>query len=340
MNVNTSVSSSNIQNYSPNFKGNLAAKLTEVIPDTKVCKNLTKLDKRAFNVYAISKKYALGVTPQDINELSKFDGGEFVVQSYEFLCKKMGIPQSIRPPVVPTKIEGEMLMAYSPAVNLIAYDPNKISNFGKHKVFSMIRHEFQHFLQNTQILRHEIIGKKSVDLYTKNFIEANKNSAKCIAEKYSKEDIVEAYLSSRDENTGRLLKVKEFLDNNNTDGFNKLFDDLGEVYRKELVQLRANTISVLGEIKEDSSLTPKIQKYLDEFNEIGYLKPDGQIDYKVYLNTKTEQDAMKAQIQAEFEFIGEPCFMRYAKRSILESLEREQTIKIMNAVGDDLLTKK
>lgn len=340
MNINTSVSPCNVQNYSPNFKGNLAAKLTDVIPGTKACKNLTELDKRAFNTYAIVKKYALGVTPQDINELSKFDGGEFVVQSYEFLCKKMGISQSIRPPVMPAEIEGEMLMAYSPSVNLIVYDSNKITNLGKHKVFSMIRHEFQHFLQNTQILRHETIGKKAVDLNTQNFIEANKNSAKYIAEKYSKEDIVEAYLSSRDENTGRLLKAKEFLDNNNTDGFNKLFDDFGEVYRKELVQLRDNTVSVLGEIKENSSLTPKIQKYLDEFNEVGYLKPGGQIDYKVYMNTKIEQDAIKAQGQAEFEFSGEPCFMRYAKRSILESLENEQTIKIIDAVGDDLLTKK
>lgn len=86
-----SYSTNNYKNVSKtSFQGLKPEQLLEVIPNTKVCKNLTHLDKHVFQQYIASKPFKSGVTPDEFAELSKSSGADFILNTYELLTKKFG----------------------------------------------------------------------------------------------------------------------------------------------------------------------------------------------------------------------------------------------------------
>ena len=82
----------------PSFGGSAVQELTAIIPNTKVAKNLTQLDRNAFSYYIYARKFPNGITAEDIKSISKFEGSEFMIQAYELLTKKLGLSPDIRPP--------------------------------------------------------------------------------------------------------------------------------------------------------------------------------------------------------------------------------------------------
>ena len=79
----------NTKSYTPQFKGNMAKLWLTPIKDTKVGKDLTELDKYAFQTYVNCKQFHVGITQEEINKLSKFDGKEFFTASFDYLTQKL-----------------------------------------------------------------------------------------------------------------------------------------------------------------------------------------------------------------------------------------------------------
>lgn len=188
-----------VSNSSPAFNGNIS-KLLEVIPDTKVSKNLTELDKNLFLSYVTSKKYSMGVTPEDISSVTKYDRNEFISKSYDLLTQKLGIPEYVRPPVFPSKLPNQLMLGYSPLYNAILVDPEKIKNTSKLNIFGLLRHELQHFIQNSRIFRHEEIGEKAIDKISEKFVQTQKQILKMLLENNSVEKLRSEY--------GKILKAQ------------------------------------------------------------------------------------------------------------------------------------
>lgn len=153
----------NTKSYTPQFKGNMAKLWLTPIKDTKVGKDLTELDKYAFQTYVNSKQFHVGITQEEINKLSKFDGEEFFTASFDYLTKKLGIKKSTRPNLVFTQFPSDGRMAYTPINNSIMVDLKKCSSATKAQNFAGIRHELQHFLEISMIMRHEELGTKAID---------------------------------------------------------------------------------------------------------------------------------------------------------------------------------
>lgn len=331
----------NIHSVSPNvsspaFTGFNVSKLTEVIPDTKVCKNLTQLDKSALHFYIDAKSYRMGISPKEVAELNKHDGCDFILKSYDLLTKKLGFGENIRPALYLQEIPGEARAMYSNLVNVIYVDPVKMEKLNKTEMFGFLRHELQHYIQNIRVLRHEEFGPKSIDLAVQKYFETERNMMLHVCTQFSDQDIHNLAFSQNQQNpvllVQTIMNAKRCLMTNDMYGFNKICENTTESYRKQLTNLRDNIINELGVIKKDSSLTPKIENDFKELTEMGYFNPDGTINNVKYAESKIENEAYNAQGAASFEFSQEPCFIHFIKNQYKRDLQDETTLKFLNDV--------
>ena len=313
----------------PSFGGSAVQELTAIIPNTKVAKNLTQLDRNAFSYYIYARKFPNGITAEDIKSISKFEGSEFMIQAYELLTKKLGLSTDIRPPFsgVP-QIKGDALGAYMPTTNMIVVDMQKMQNLkiSKGNIFGFIRHELQHFLQNAAVLRHETIGEQAIEKMKTNYINAEKATA-INAVKMLPMEQLEQMLANNTEALTHIRMVKDCLEKGTLEDLEPYYEKMGKEYTQNLINLRQKLIDKLGLIKKDSNQTKKIQGYFNEFDKIGYYNSDGQVNLAKYLKSKIEQEAILSQLQAQFEYSQEPCFMHYAKTGFLKSLENPESLK-------------
>ncbi len=323
----------NSYNSNVNFTGINISKLTEFLPDTKVSKGLTQLDKNFFQTYIEMPKYKINITPQEIDKLSEFEGEEFFTKSYELLTQKLGLPDSILPPLIKADLSGKgnAFMAYLPVNNIIALDPKRLAGQKKIDIFSLLRHELQHFNQNLQIFRHEEIGKKAIDTLTEKFIEQEKNTLKILSSQFSQDQMLEL-VKANGGDTDYIKTYFKLSEANDKKGLDNLFNRAGEQYKEQVTDLRNKIISAAGEIKKDSSLTPKIQAIYDEFNTIGYFNPDGSLDYLKYFNSGIEKDAIMAQTMAGFQFSKEGCFMKFAKAQFNEGTNTKEVQELLETI--------
>lgn len=320
--------------YNTSFKGsNIPAKILEIIPDTKVCKNLRKIDKVCFQEYVNFKTHRLGITAEDIAELSKYEELEdFILASYELLTEKMGLSQEIRPALYFLPVKTKTPMAYSAIENIIIVDPEQCIGFNNTQKFSGLRHELQHYVQNTQMLRHETIAPKAINAMVTQYTNVQKSSVINLIEN----NLINELLTSGQLNPQQLEffnKARTFLTNKDIESFNNLFTDISASYREQLQALTAKITDSLGVIKADSSLTPRIQKVFEEFQNVGYYKKDGNIDYKKYFDTFIENEAMQQQTYAEFEFSQEPCFVKFMKNTIDNLFNDKNNKQMLEDIG-------
>ena len=96
MQILASNKSNNIQFQS----SQLVKELTRVIPDTKVCKNLTVVDRKAFYSYIYTMQFKMKTTAEEIKKLFSFDGDEFFNKAYLFLAQKLNISEELIPPII------------------------------------------------------------------------------------------------------------------------------------------------------------------------------------------------------------------------------------------------
>lgn len=333
MKVNNISTVNNLQpiKKEPSFSANYYEKLNRIIPNTKVFKNLRVIDASAFQAYVSSKSYKIGVTADEVAALEKFDKEEFIQKSYEFLMNKMGLKNSICPPIAPAKFQ-EFDMGYSFLENVIYYNVDKVNVLSKGKLFSALRHEMQHMNQNYMVLRHEKFGPLAIDAYTKRFIFENKKGFKDLLKVHSIDELEKIFSQIDSPNAQFSLEVLKSLKNGDVERYNGLFDMYGDIYKQSLMQLREKIINNFGVINNDSALTPKVEKYFNEFKELGYYDAEGKIDYNKYLDSFIESDAIAAQIRAKFEFSQEPCFMKFMKDDIYKTIQESEFNKIMQSI--------
>ena len=303
-------------------------KLTEVIPDTKVSKNLTPLDRNMFRAYIDSKPYIMGISPKEIAELNKFDGADFVLNSYDLLTKKLGFSQNIRPALYMSEIPGEAKAMYTNMLNVIYVDPKKMEKMNKTEMFGFLRHELQHFIQNLKILRHEELGPKA------KYFENEKRAMMQICTQCSEQDIYNLAMANPNPQMfyQNVMNAKRCLAVNDMRGLDNICGKSTEEYRKQMTDYRNNVVKIFGIIKKDSSLTPKIESDFKELNSVEYINSDGTIDSLKYTASKIENEACDAQGAASFEYSQEPCFIQFAKKQIPRMFEDKVTSKLINDV--------
>ncbi len=310
-----------------NFQGAPFAKLFEVIPDTKVCKNLTEADKKAFHAYLVLKKFTMGISPEEVKQLEKFDGDDFILNSYEFLTKKLGLDESVRPVLMFYPIANQSKMAYVPLQNIIFVDKAKLNDLKKGEIFGYIRHELQHYLQNSSVLRHETYGKMALDEYTKSFISAQRQLMEQNFLKMSADELINSGMLASEDSLAKIEYLKTLYAKNDTQAIDAFYKEMGEGYRGELEAIRDVIINKFGVIKDDSAQTEKIGKYFDEFKSSGYYNADGTIDTLKYLNSGIELEALSTQSMASSEFFN-ICPVREIKNEMLEAVKDPDIQKI------------
>lgn len=309
----------NTKSYTPQFKGNMAKLWLTPIKDTKVGKDLTELDKYAFQTYVNSKQFHVGITQEEINNLSKFDGKEFFTASFDYLTKKLGIKKSTRPNLVFTQFPSDGRMAYTPINNSIMVDLKKCSSATKAQNFAGIRHELQHFLEISMIMRHEELGQKAIDsmvvshenslinMFKHLLVDASEQEISAVAETTSNpEEFVEMILEALNGNSD---KIVEEIHTSSTE------------FEKSLNAFRESLIKDMGKIQKDSALTPKIEEYYKGFSN-SYHNADGSIDMEKYVNTSTEEEAMLAETCARKEFENpKACLLKQIKDELLDEIK-------------------
>ena len=304
----------NTKSYTPQFKGNMAKLWLTPIKDTKVGKDLTELDKYAFQTYVNSKQFHVGITQEEINKLSKF-----FTASFDYLTKKLGIKKSTRPNLVFTQFPSDGRMAYTPINNSIMVDLKKCSSATKAKNFAGIRHELQHFLEISMIMRHEELGTKAIDsmvashenslinMFKHLLVDASEQEISAVAETTSNpEEFVEMILEALNGNSD---KIVEEIHTSSTE------------FEKSLNAFRESLIKDMEKIQKDSALTPKIEEYYKGFSN-SYHNADGSIDMEKYVNTSTEEEAMLAEtcVRKEFEK-PKACLLKQIKDELLDEIK-------------------
>ncbi len=319
----------------PSFGGGGAYlnRLTQVIPDTKVSKWLTQLDKNCFQGYVYSMKFKLGTTAQEIQNLCKLQGEDFVTGAYELLTNKMGIPAELKPVLVPQPQLDATPMRYLFNYNVISRNPD-LSNLSQAEVFNGLRHELQHFRQNMDIFRHEKLGEKVVDIHVNGLVESQKATIKHLLASMSPEELAQdGYLASEDA-YNMVVRCKKHLENNDAAAFDKEFESLAPAFRREVSAFRQKVVNAMGLIKEGTNEAQRAEHYFNDFQNINYFDTNDGIDYAKYLASGIEQEALLAGERAGFEFSGEGCMVRYSKDNFKAAVlsQDSEVQKMMDAL--------
>lgn len=225
-------------------------------------------------------------------------------------------------------------MAYSPLSNMIIINKNipaEIMN-NKMSLFSLIRHELQHYNQNMQIFRHEELGEKAITLCTDKYADNLYKSLEQLITQNTPQEVISSGILATPQDQLLYMNGYNLYKRGDMRSFGEMIRSSALQYRTALEDFRGKAIDILGPIKKDSTLTPKIQQYLDDFLNIGYYNQDGKIDYSKYFSTFVEQEAMLAQGQAEFEFSGEGCFIKMAKKQALEIINNTESRKFLDSI--------
>lgn len=333
MKVNSVSSINNFQSVkkSPSFSSNYYKQMMEIIPNTKVSKNLRKIDQAAFKGYITSKIFKMGITADEVNALDKFEGLDFIKNSYDFLISKMGLKESFCPPLAPTKFAAND-MGYAFIENVIYYDVDKVNTLSKGQLFAALRHEMQHMNQNYMILRHEKLGPKAMNAFTKKYIKETKNVINNLIKNNSPEKLKNTFGKSENPHSQLLYLIITATRNGDSELCNKLLYSVGENYKQTLSTLRTALINEMGVIKSDSALTKKVESYFNDFTNIGYYKSNGNIDYNKYFSSFIESEAISAQTMALCEYSKAPCGMKFLKDVILDTLNDSEQLKIIEDI--------
>lgn len=303
------------------FSGKNISPLLQVIPASKVSKGLTQLDVECFKSYINARPFRMGIAMNEINNLMKFDGDNFLLKANEFLSKKMGLTDKVRPEfVIVDEFQSEGAMMYMPLNNVILCSRKKMNGLSKAEMYGGLRHEYQHYLQNILVLRHEDIGSQALDVMVKSQVESEKCITRQLIENCSDEELVQLF----EDQQGSLaitLKAKKFLENGQNEEFNKLFEDYGKSYRELLVELQKNVKEHFGVITGDSPLTPKIRRNFEELFNLGYYEADNSVNWIKYFETGIEEEACNAQFAAEIEMNPQVCPFKYLKEGAIEAFE-------------------
>ena len=308
----------------PTFENKYVEKVMKVIPDTRTGKNITYLDAIATQSYIKSIPFRLKTTMAEINELKKLEGSEFILKSYLFLCKKLGFSENVRPGFnIVEDIANEGKMFYSPILNVIFCKAKEIEQFPKDEVFAFIRHELQHFIQNTSALRHETYGEKAVEVMVQSYKINESNSFIAVIKNYTDEQL-DVIFKESPETVFILKNFRKLYEKGQTQAIDELLEAHSQQYRSDVLKVQEHLKRELGVISKNSPLSEKIQQDFVALHSSNYYNADASIDYKKYFSSEFEVEAGLAQSAANFAFKNSSeCEMKLIKDMMLKSLVDE-----------------
>ena len=86
----------------------------------------------------------------------------------------------------------------------------------------------------------------------------------------------------------------------------------------------------MGKIKEESSLTPKIKNYFNEFYNANYIRENGTIKYKEYFDQITEKEAVFSECAATLDLNPQTCPMKYIKEEAYKTFTDQAMVDRFN----------
>lgn len=311
--------STNYNNFT--LKNNSILKpLMEVIPNTKVCKNLRVIDRNTFSAYVFAKDYRLGITIEDLKEVFKLDGDEFINASFNFLAKKLCIPEELLPQIITKEEETpNKPFVYIPSQNIILKSKD-LGTDSRHKIFGYLRHELQHLIQNLFILRHETLGIEAIETYVEKSYDLVKDAFQIhLNSGISVDEFIKKYVD--EEWVAEVFKkLKTNQEKNGDANIDQELSFLREEFGKDMEEYRDLVIKKMGIIKADSFDAKKSELFFNEFKDVGYYDSEGNIDAGKYIRSIVENDALMAGLVSDAESRGKVCLFKKMKEDSIESI--------------------
>ena len=329
----------NTQNQKIQFKANPYVKqMTMPITDTKVCKNLTQIDKNTFVSYVFAKQFSFSTTEKEIQELFKLQGENFLEKAYKFLANKLNIDEKILPTIQKNIPEDPNPFSYISKNNTILIAPN-IEEYPNIQIFACLRHELQHFQQNVLMLRDDEIGEKLPTIYAKKLVNDLQDNTIALLEKSSFEELSKK-VSLTPEQAEFYKTCDTFIKNDDVDGFIEFFEPLYNVYINEWNKIRDIALEKYGPLTPKEKI--KAQSYFKDFFNIKYYNEDDTVNLAKHMTTAIELEANVASDYAIHQMFSKDCYFKTLKNQTLDliSSENEDTKKLLDDIIKETRNKQ
>lgn len=254
------------------------------------------MDKLFFEQYMFAKKLSLKTSNEEIKNLFKLEGDNFLIEAYKFLLEKMGVPETLRPQIVSVPQNEKVGMAYNFISNQLMLNPNR-PNANKVEMYGLLRHEFQHLLQNLEVFRNLEIKEEVITAYSKKALEMDLMSVDYIAKNFSLDQIREA--GYNDEALKLYAELKDILQKEGEGKFSQKIKNLAEEsipeYKQRYSVLSDLVIKEMGPLKQGSREANRSVKFFNEiFSDLSYWKKDGSVHTGKYITDVRENEALIA----------------------------------------------
>lgn len=286
-----------------------------------VTKKVSERDIFLFRQYLFSKKFELKMDHDELKKIFELDGDEFFNASFDLIYKKLGLPQTLKPKVVNIPLNESYAMAYDCSQNFLIKNINR-PELSKIQIYSFIRHELQHMLQNIEIYRHRELGEKIIKFYAEAVAKAQVELIDNQAHNLSMEELQQAGLPK--ELLDFYVILKECISNNNEEEYLKQLNDFKTVFLNKSIEnnkkFRESIIKEMGFLPKGSKAESRAEKYYD--NMINSYAKDllGRVNIGKYLNDVREKEAIIAQEVAIFDVLKQLadenyCYINCARKN-------------------------
>ena len=301
---------------------------------TQTAMNPNTLDISMFHQYMFSKQFHLGFNVDEIKKLFSFDGDNFFTEVYNFFVKKLNIPEKLKPKIGECQLGNGVGMSYLWNQNILAKNPNAPMQT-KEEIFSLIRHELQHWSQYMDIYRYPKTGSKMVDLCTDMAVQQELAGLDHVVKNFSSEQLLTLGL---DGDTIKMIqKLKEFLAKNDTKSYDELFNayktNVDSAYRGQYNAFKDQVVAEMGSLSSDSRAARRAEKFFDATTAETYLKADGNPHAGKYAVDIREEEAAVTQLVAledlETTMGKKPCWIKAYKERLKQLYEMTKDDKQM-----------
>lgn len=307
----------------PQFKSKYFEKLAQSANLKKPFDKMTKGDCEGLHTYVHSLQFRLRVTPEEINELLSKNGVEFLTASANFFKQKLGFSDGTFPPTVQIgSIRSGLYAAYALEQNII-YLSKDSENIPKPKLFGLLRHEYQHAIQNHNILRTEGLGEEAVEYYAERSFNKQKDVLLDFAKNYSVKELLAQGLIN-DYGAHLVSNLAQALQKDDEVAIENILRRFKKGLAAGLNEFREKLIMEKGLIKADSRAAKIATIHFDEFKNIDYFDENGNLNLGKHAFKVTENEAEMAQLMAESE-MSQTCFIKLRKDNLEELSKNKST---------------
>jgi hypothetical protein len=236
------------------------------------------------------------LTKSVIKEMEKLPKNEFLIEAQKHIATHMKIPHDTLPPVFLGGLPNEkMLMAFDWSQNAIFVNPTALNQQPPSQVYALLRHEMEHFRQNTDIIRTEGLGDEAIQFYASRFAKAQfaaflkqyehltLEKIKILEKEGTLSEIslnaIKDLHTAKQKGSTEVALVKSRIEKGDT-----------EVYLSAWKTIQEKAMQTFGSIPKNSVEGKKAQAYYK-----GFLANDGKVSGVAYWTSRHELEASDAQ---------------------------------------------